>query len=176
MGLRRRITDGANQPIVQMSTVDGASTLLVKKMAIWCLKKCRVQGGLRVQVGLQVQDGAVGMGKRMDRARAREAQRDGEVQMISISRRVLRLLRRRRRPKLLGGSPVQKKKLLTLDWNIILRSLNSSQIGYAKKSSLFGENGWIGEDIWFTTSLSSLFTKSIQGRMKIIKLKSKIIV
>jgi hypothetical protein len=165
MGLRRRITGGANQPIVQMSTVDGASTLLVKKMAIWCLKRCRVQGGS------QVQDGAVGMGKRMDGARAREAQRAGEVQMISISRRILRLLRRRRRPKLLGGSPVQKKKLLTLDWNIILRSLNSSEIGYAKKFSLFGENGWMGEDIWFTTSLSSLFTKSVQGRKKIIKIK-----
>jgi hypothetical protein len=96
------ITAGANRPRVQGSAEGGASTLLGKKMANWCFKRCRmIQGGT---ASGHASAGSGEMRKRMHGARAREAQvvRAGEVRMISISRRILRLLRRRRRPQAAG--------------------------------------------------------------------------
>jgi hypothetical protein len=82
------------------SVVSGASIRLVKRMANWCLKRCRMILGA-METGVRVWDGAMRMVG--GRARGVQAVRVGGVRMISINRRILRLLRRRRRFKLLDG-------------------------------------------------------------------------
>ena len=108
------------------SVVGGASIRLVKRMANWCLKRCRMILGV-TETGVRVWDGAMQMVG--GRARGVRAVRVGGIRMISINRRVLRLLRRRRRFKLLDGrcEEITNARLEILLWSFVSFEFGNGQ-------------------------------------------------